>query len=199
VRANIVCDSAHQLTRIEAFATTADKVMALHAIPALGDFLSDVTCDAMVGAELLEILPTPARSLTATMPWDPEVGVGKTEKKWVRALYALPLLVVVYGCSKTMGPTAGQLIPLVGPSIKRGALHLVPGQATPILSEFFGLKWIDRWLGVYVSVFTPSISGLDPVGRVQGIAFLADLIPIQAIWMIEGIRRGNFTTAAHLL
>lgn len=76
--------------------------MDLYAIPALGDFLSDITYDSMVGAKLLEILPAPARSLTATMPWSLEAGVGNHEKKWVRALYAMPLLFILYGCSQTM-------------------------------------------------------------------------------------------------
>jgi 2-polyprenyl-6-methoxyphenol hydroxylase-like FAD-dependent oxidoreductase len=67
-RANTICNSANELTRIEALATLPDKIMALYAIPALGDFLSDIICDSMVGAELLETLPAPARSLTATMP-----------------------------------------------------------------------------------------------------------------------------------
>ena len=73
-RVNKTCDTANQLTRIEALANWPLKIMALYAIPALGDFLSDITVDALVGAELLESLPVPERSLAATMPWDPRVG-----------------------------------------------------------------------------------------------------------------------------
>lgn len=170
--------------------------MALYAIPALGDFLADITCDAIVGAELLDALPMPARALTATMTWDPESGVGKKEKKWKRALWALPLLSIFLGCQKTMGVSINQL----GELVKNiGSLPLPDGTSVAVPTEYFGIKALDKIISVYVAFFTPSIGNLDPAGRFQSIAFLGDLIPFQAIWMIEGIRRGNFTTAAHLL
>jgi hypothetical protein len=86
LRANVICDLANDLTRIEALATLPDKIIALYAIPALGDFLTDITCDSIVGAEILNALPVPARSLTATMPWNPEFGVGKHESRWKRVM-----------------------------------------------------------------------------------------------------------------
>ncbi|PVH89546.1 BcBOA8 protein [Cadophora sp. DSE1049] len=138
-RANNTCDTANDLTRLEAMSNLGYKLTALYGVPALGDFLVDLTCDAMVGAELLTALPAPAQSLTATMPWDPNSGVGKHESKWRRALWGLPILMVLYAAN---------------------------------------------W---------------DPVARMHGYAFLSDLVAIQTIWYIEGLRRGNLFTAAHLL
>lgn len=198
-RANAVAKSANQLTRIEALATFPDKIMALHVIPALGDFLSDITCDAMVGAEILENLPASARSLAATMPWDPETGIGKHENKLIRALYALPLLFFFFACTKTMGPTLAVAAQSLGSAREFRELVLDNAQVVPLRASFFGIESIDNFIAVYVAVFTPSIGGQDPASRMQMITFLADLIPIQAIWMIEGVRRGNFLTAAHLL
>lgn len=54
-RANAICEAANMLTRLEAFATLPHKWAALYAIPMLGDFLTDVTCAAMVGAEKLDV------------------------------------------------------------------------------------------------------------------------------------------------
>lgn len=198
-RANATIKSANDLTRIEALATLTDKIMAIHAIPALGDFLADVTCDSMVGAEMLDSLPPPAKSLEATMPWNPESGIGKHKSKFLRALYALPLLVILYGCAKTMGPSLGPALPLLGVASKAGEVALGDGRVVPLFTRYFGIKSVDEFIAIYVAAFTPSIGGQDPASRFQMISLLGDLVPIQAIWMIEGVRRGNFLTAAHLL
>ncbi|PVH81668.1 FAD/NAD(P)-binding domain-containing protein [Cadophora sp. DSE1049] len=135
-RANLVCDVANKLTRIEALDTIGDKIMALYVVPKLGDALWDLTCETIMGAESIESLPLPARSQESTMAWDPETGIGKKESGLTRALWALPLLGITYACQKTM---------------------------------------------------------------LQGIAFLGDMVPMQTIWLIESIRRGNLTTTSSLL
>jgi hypothetical protein len=198
-RVNSICDSANKLTRLEALATLPDTLMALHVIPALGDFLADVTCDGMVGATRLDALPVPPRSLEATMPWNPESGIGKHEKKWVRSLYALPLLGVLYACHRTMGASLAQTFGHLATAKATGMINLDDGNAIPLLTKYSGVKSFDDFVSIFVAVFTPSIGGLDPESRSQMIAFLGDLVPFQAIWMVEGIRRGNFMTAAHLL
>ncbi|KAF8855683.1 FAD/NAD(P)-binding domain-containing protein [Acephala macrosclerotiorum] len=196
VRANLIVKKANKLTRIESLATVKDRLLAYYLLPNLGDSLIDGSCDNITGAELLDFLPPPPRSLKATMPWNPNGGIGKNESKLLRALYALPLLFVLYGCHRTMGAT---LDALAVPRTTAGMLSLGPGLVVPIFRKYFGIVGIDNFIAKYVSIFTPAIGNFDIIGRLQGIAFLADLIPIQAIWMIEGIRRGNFGTAAHLL
>lgn len=198
-RANVICKSANELTRIKALATLPDKIMALHAIPVLGDFLSDITCDSMVGAELLETLPAPPRSLTATMPWNRDAGVGKHENKWLRAFYALPLLFILYGCSKTMGLSIGKAMPGLIKAADSGAIDIGSGEIVSLCTKFFDIKALDNLLSLYVAAFTPFLGGFDAASRMQMIALLGDLVPLQAIMMIESVRRGNFTTAAHLL
>lgn len=196
VRANLIIEKANKLTRIEALATIKDRLLAYYLIPNLGDSLIDGSCDGMVGAELLDFLPPPPRSLKATMPWNPDIGIGMNESKLLRAIYALPLLFILYGCHRTMGATIDAL---VVPRTEAGTLSLGPRLIVPVFRKFFGIGGIDNFIAKYVSIFTPAIGNFDSIGRLQGIAFLADLIPIQAIWMIEGIRRGNFGTSAHLL
>ncbi|OBT70177.1 hypothetical protein VE03_00332 [Pseudogymnoascus sp. 23342-1-I1] len=198
-RANATIKSANDLTRIEALATLAHKIMAIHAMPALGDFIADVTCDSMVGAEMLDSLPPPARSLQATMPWDPETGIGKHESKLLRALYALPLLAILYCCANTMGAALGPVLPLLEVGSRAGEVVLGDGQVVPLVTRYIGLKSVDDFISVFVAAFTPSIGGQDPASRMQMISLLADLIPIHAIWTIESVRRGNFLTASHLL
>ncbi|KAL2068087.1 hypothetical protein VTL71DRAFT_16185 [Oculimacula yallundae] len=195
-RVNLICDAANGLTRIEAQNTFSDKIMALHVLPSLGDALWDLTCETIVGAESIESLPLPARSREATMAWDPESGIGKKESPLIRALWALPLLGITYACQKTMWQTIANLTPLAS---KAGSLNLGNGVVIPMVSNFIGISAIDKVLAKFVAGFTPAITGLDPIGKLQGIAFLADMVPVQTIWLIESIRRGNLTTTSYLM
>lgn len=196
-RADSITKLANELTRLESFRTVADRIAATYIVPRLGDFLSDITCDGLIGAELFETLPPPARSLNATMPWDPKLGIGKHESKLLRALYALPIFAFNYLATQTMGPTKASLAVLNNAS--QTGLILGEGNVIPVVTRYFGIKGVDSILAILVAFFTPAIGGLDPAGRMQLIAFLGDLVPILAIWGVEGIRRGNFLTAAHLL
>jgi hypothetical protein len=90
-------------------------------------------------------------------------------------------------------------LPSLVNAAKAGAVDLGNGEVVSLCTKFFGIERIDKFIARYVAAFTPCIGGLDAASRMQMIAFLGDLVPMQAIWMIEGVRRGNFTTAAHLL
>ncbi|TVY29863.1 Citreoviridin biosynthesis protein [Lachnellula hyalina] len=133
------------------------------------------------------------------MSQNPGVGVVKKEKKWVRALYALPLLAAVYGAHKTMGVTLDLLLPMLRASIAGGEIQLADGIVVPLYKKYFGIQGLDRFISAFVTFFTPIIGDFDPISRTQGVAFLGDLIPLQTIWLVEGVRRGNYLTAAHLL
>ncbi|CZS93669.1 uncharacterized protein RAG0_03844 [Rhynchosporium agropyri] len=196
LRANLICDAANGLTRIEALNTISDKIVALHVLPKLGDALWDLTCETIMGAECIESLPLPTRSQESTMAWDPESGIGKKESPLIRALWALPLLGITYICQKTMWQTVGNLTFLAS---KAGSLNLGNGVVIPTVSRFVRFSAIDNVLAKFVALFTPAITGLDPVGKMQGIAFLADMISVQTIWLIESIRRGNLTTTSYLM
>ncbi|KAL5319811.1 hypothetical protein ACEPPN_012869 [Leptodophora sp. 'Broadleaf-Isolate-01'] len=195
-RANLTCDVANKLTRIESLDTIGDKIMALYVVPKLGDALWDLTGETIMGAESIESLPLPTRSQESTMAWDPESGIGKKESVLTRALWALPLLGITYACQKTMWQTISKLTPLAADA---GSLNLGNGIVVPMVSKFFGLSVLDKVLSKFVALFTPAITGLDPIGRMQGIAFVAYMIPVQTIWLIESIRRGNLTTTSCLM
>jgi len=49
-------------------------------------------------------------------------------------------------------------------------------------------------IGMFTGFFTSCIGGYDRVGRLQAIAFLADLVPMQVIWMVEGSRSSSSRT-----
>lgn len=135
------------------------------------------------------------------MPFNPEQGIGKEEPKWKRALWALPLLALLYTATKTMGITIRLTsIENLGEDLQRaGGIMLDGGQSLPVIDKFVGVRPVDKLLRYYAAIFTPMISGIDATAQAQGLLFLADLIPLQAIWTVESVRRGNFLTASHLL
>lgn len=199
-RVHHICKEANGLTRLEALHTLAHKLLAFYAFPHLEPLLIDGFSSIIIGAESLDFLPLPERGLGGTMPWDREAGIGKTESKWVRALYAVPILGFMYICRRTMHASLAGCVPALQAAVKSGQLALGNGLVVPIRQTFYGIKGVDEFLGPLVTAFTPSISDhIDASGRMQMIAFLADLAPIQAIWSIESIRRGNFLTAASLV
>ncbi len=73
------------------------------------------------------------------------------------------------------------------------------GVEAGLWTRYFGLIGLDSFIELYVAFFTPALSGLDPVGRLQLIAFLADIVPVVVIWKIEANRRGNFANIANLM
>jgi hypothetical protein len=194
-RVNAICDIANKLTRLEALTTTLDRFLIDYLLPHAGDRIVNSTCSVIVGGELLNCLPPPPRSLTATMSWDKNVGVGKKEKKWKRALWALPLLGLLYGCHLTMGVSITRLTMTKG----GGRMTMGNGVETGLWTHFFGLKGLDYFIELYVAFFTPAIGGFDPLGKLQLIAFLADIVPVQVIWLVEANRRGNAATVASLM
>ena len=199
LRANLICDVSNEMTRLEAFATPIHNFAALHVIPYSGDYFTDLTCDAMVGAEMLNTLPAPARSLKATMPWDTRVGVGKHEKIWIRMLRASPLLFLIVIAQWTMGSVVVHIRPFLNAGVETGKLEMGNGQTVPLVRSFFKVKALDNIISTLVAAFTSFLQPFDQISRLQVIAFISDLIPLQIVWLVESVRRGNFLTAVYFL
>ncbi|CZR68336.1 related to hydroxylase [Phialocephala subalpina] len=197
-RAKRICDTANDLTRLEAFATLKHKIIGKYILPRAGDFLADSQCDVMIGATKLDILPVPPRSIQGNMPFDPKAGIGQKESRKWRALYALPLLGLFYYGRYTLTTTLSLTAPFISKALMTGAIATSDGASVAIRSNFYGIGWLDKLVKRFVTVFTPSIGSLDQAQRLQMIGFMADLTPVQIIWSIEGLRRGNMMTLATL-
>lgn len=120
-------------------------------------------------------------------------------KIWIRAFHGLPFLIIIYCCYRTFGTVIDAMISSIPSDGDLTKLILYEGLVIPRQTKFFGLKGLDDFLALYVGVFTPAIADFDPVGRLQAVGFLADIVPMYIIWTIEGARRGNHGTAAYWL
>lgn len=194
-RANAICDISNDMSRKEAPASKLTLNFVRFMFNIIDDLVIEKTCSAIVGGELLDFLPSPDIDKLATMPFNQDAGAGKSENRWSRVLWALPLLGMLYGCHLTMGVSIMRL------SMTRSAtsMNLGHGMETGLWTRYFGLAGLDKIIGLYVAFFTPGIGGFDKVGRLQMIAFLADIVPVQIVWMIEANRRGNRLTVASLM
>jgi hypothetical protein len=132
---------------------------------------------------------------TATMPpTPPSKPSTHPESKLTRALRALPLLLILPIADLTFGRSLRQLEPLISTTENVTSLDLGSGIVVPFCTSYFGLKGLDEVIGMFTAFFTSCIGGYDRVGRLQAIAFLADLVPMQVIWMVEGSRPSSSGT-----
>jgi hypothetical protein len=150
----------------------------------------------MADAPKLDYLPLPQRSLCGTMPWTlPEVLLKETI--WRRVVRALPLLLICYAGTKTLGSSIDGILPSLREASKT-SIFVEKGNIIQMPTRIFNFG-VDKLIKALVAFFIPSILGLNPLSRYQAIGFLADLLPLQAIMIVESIRRGNAFTAASIL
>lgn len=94
VRAAAAIEASNLLTHVQAFATWAHTLFARYGLRVLGDFFESLQSDMSIGATLIDYLPPPEISLVGNMPFNPEQGQGHKESLSLRALFALPFLVL---------------------------------------------------------------------------------------------------------
>lgn len=105
VRAAAAIEMSNFLTHCQALATWAHTLFARYGLRILGDFFEGLQSDMSVGATLIDYLPPPAASLSGNMPFNPEQGQGFKESLPLRALFALPFLVLSACAWRLANPT----------------------------------------------------------------------------------------------
>ncbi|KAE9368350.1 FAD/NAD(P)-binding domain-containing protein [Stipitochalara longipes BDJ] len=160
-RAKAMTMKARLNVRLFTLQTSLLKFLCQYWFPISGDTSANGWSDSDIGAERLEFLPLPARSLTGTMPFNPMQGITKQESRKERAWVALPLLVlaVVSAYIKVEESSSSfveALLPMYLLMMMEGsrrANEMKPVQLTLLfstLSSFFGAEiWINVWLFVH--------------------------------------------------
>jgi len=118
-----------------------------------------------------------------------------TESKLVRALKAIPLLVICVYAKKLMNPDpiAGQL-----KSVYESGQITWNGGSAPVVSSFYGIPFLDGIWAPIVLVFSQWTIGFDTAGSWQMFTFLADFGLLYSIFLFESNRRANALTLAKL-
>jgi hypothetical protein len=160
----------------------------------IGDLMADGMADWQVGAEMLDYVPVPARSLSGNMPYNPDDGWGKEANWMLRTVLALPIL----GLSVVFITMASKIDHQLFNNTIDKRVVTSGLNAFKIADSFHGLGWLDDFWRTPVSVLTPSSFGWDAPAWWQMFSFLIDVSTIYTIWLVEGSRRANFIKWANL-
>ncbi|KAJ5726098.1 monooxygenase [Penicillium malachiteum] len=198
VRLAKVWQSSHDLTRLEACETFKDRIIALHLLRFLSNTMINRGSAIVVGAERVESLPLPSRSLRGTMPFLNGVEITEQPPAWERGLRCLPLLACLGAAGATMIPSAARFKTFMGPIFAQGLWTAKNGDSFSLQRQISPFSFLDKLLKPYITCFLPSISGHDPVSRVQMLSFITDLGAVYGIWLLDNYRISNGFTDALL-
>ncbi|KAJ5738611.1 monooxygenase [Penicillium malachiteum] len=198
LRLGKVWKSSHGLTRLEACETLKDRIIALHLLRFLKNTMINRASAIIVGAERLESLPLPSRSLRATVPFANGVGTTDQSPPWKRGLRCLPLLACLGAAGATMIPSGVRFKHFMGPIFAQRFWAAKNGESFRLQQPVFPVSFLDRLLKPYITCFLPSISGHDPVSRIQMLSFITDLGAVYGIWFLDNYRVSRGLTDALL-
>lgn len=159
---------------------------------------SDALSITLTKGPAFQNLPLPKMRVQGRYQWELPIIVRR-ETLLQRAFVGVPLLLICYGATRTIGVTFVQLLPLLRQASKTNLFNVGNGNIIQMPVKMFGVPGVDRLLKSFVAFFLPSLAGIDPVGRLQAIAFLSDFSVIAAIITIESIRTGNAYTYIPIL
>ena len=186
---------ANSVTRLQALKGFAERIIAFYIIPNAGDHLIDMMSDLFIGATKIDFLPTPLRSLSGTMPFNPSQGVTKREKIWYRMLLALPFVVLTIGAYQCI--IAGDGLQSISGILESGSLSW-DQQSFDVSRPVFHISWADNFLKPDIVLFSSSSFEIDPVAWWQVFTFLTEFGVLVSIMVIEATRRSNVLTFAQL-
>jgi hypothetical protein len=180
---------ANKLTRMQALKGLDDRIMSLYVVPLLGaDFIMELQADLAIGAEVLQYLPMPIRSLESNMPFNPEQGVGKKESTLLRVLLALPFVGLTVFAARNLSPSTEALH-----SIEKEFrnVQLWDLKALPFVHDLLESDWPSGRLWRLVAFFTQWNAASESSSAWQLPSFLADYGVLYTILLIESVRRAN--------
>lgn len=165
--------------------TPMHRFMMTYIVPHLSDALGDQLSWANIGAEKLEYLPDPPKSLSGIMAFNQNYGPGGKSLLLRRMVFACPLLMLSYF-------TYAIFSSIISEAAVRSANRASTSSGklnndnhswdAPIRIKPF----IDS-----LTFFSPSLFNIYPVHRLQAITLLIDLAPLWFIWILESHREGN--------
>ncbi|KAF2152366.1 FAD/NAD(P)-binding domain-containing protein [Myriangium duriaei CBS 260.36] len=195
LRAHAIGKAANNVTRVHALKTWMHRFLVYYLVPRAGDLLTDMQCGFLTGAVMLDWLPPPKRSLTGTMPFNPQAGTGKQESRLWRLFLSLPLLAIFIAATQILNPTP--LLPMLT-SMHDNRQYEAGSFSFAVREKFTGIKWFDDIWRPLTICFMPSNFAVDELSYVQMNSFLTDVGIIYSIMLIESARRASALTVFKL-
>ncbi|KOC07347.1 FAD binding domain protein [Aspergillus flavus AF70] len=91
-RVKATVKEAAMVCRIQALDSRMAPFVMNYVVPNATESLLRLVTGTLIGAEIIEYLPVPARSFEGSCPFNPNQGIGKQERLLKRMAFALPLL-----------------------------------------------------------------------------------------------------------
>ncbi|KAL2829901.1 hypothetical protein BJY01DRAFT_254808 [Aspergillus pseudoustus] len=115
---------------------------------------------------------------------------------WKRALLSLPFVPLFIWPSVDEEASAALMVPYLLKMVEDGFWSSSNGEITLSMDErHLHMPWLDKAMNPLIAVFSPSMTGIDPVGRLQMISFLADMAPLFVVGVLEKSRRHHHWSA----
>ncbi|KAL3450066.1 hypothetical protein BJX65DRAFT_305528 [Aspergillus insuetus] len=115
---------------------------------------------------------------------------------WKRALWAAPFLPLAVWPWLGDEASAAHVVPYLLQMAKDGVWTSSDGEITLSMTEaHLHIPFLDNAMGPLLAVFTPSMTGIDPVSRLQMVSFLTDVGPLFVVGMLEKFRRRHHWSA----
>jgi hypothetical protein len=118
VRIDSTFKEAAEICRMQALDSFTAKATVFGLLPYAEEYVASLFVNVLIGAEVLEYLPVPARALEGTCPFNPSYGVGQHESTLKRAVLAAPLLALSYwvATKTSLQGVEGSMLPLIQPT-----------------------------------------------------------------------------------
>ena len=179
-RSKPVVEVTNRHVRLFTYSNPFFKFMWRYGQPCMGDASANSANSRHVGAERVDFLPVPPRSVSGTMMFNPTQGVGLFESLLNRALLAIPLLLVGFLGSQLTEQKLLNTVPLLM-GYSRSSNVSNSSSAAVLKQTPSNDEWSHTW----------SSDALNLVYWYKLRLFLVDVAPIYLIWLMEANRRAN--------
>ncbi|KAI9369909.1 hypothetical protein BJX61DRAFT_545113 [Aspergillus egyptiacus] len=117
------------------------------------------------------------------------IGQKTPEPWWPRLLWGLPLLLsLIWGwIDKDASPA--RVVHELLQMVEAGVYECPSGDIVDLTKSRLYFGFFDGILNPLLAVYTPSISGADPIGRLQLISFLLDIVPLFLSGLLDKSRQ----------
>lgn len=180
-RSKPVVEETNRHVRMFTFSNILFYFLGTYVQPIFRDITANISNYRHIGAERVEYLPVPPRSVSGIMAFNPTQGIGLFESSANRALLALPLLVVGLWSS---GLAKKNLITTITqPAAVNGQLGVTNRSSAPTVGQ---VSTADSWSDPL------SITASKLVDQYQLGWFFVGVAPVYLIWLMEANRRANY-------
>ncbi|KAJ5112244.1 hypothetical protein N7532_000289 [Penicillium argentinense] len=192
-RTRSLVKASHARQRLECMETPLLKFIANFIVPYVPkSMLTDRWVDTYSAAVSLNMLPIPVKKRTIPY-YDELLRFPSSRSRFSSIVYillaALSFLAyqLLFEAGRENGTFSQVREAVINSSIGESGLNLKP--------SYTGFLPIDRILKTLVAIFLPAVTSSNPEQPLQLIYFLSSMLPLIAVFTVEGYRRKNRWTA----